>query len=150
MHCLLTVKLAKIIFLAKKERIDSTKERNVSDHRCDRIIVLHVSRKPRLNFSNLVSHDFLEGLEISERAGFEPAVRFNSYNSLANCRFRPLSHLSNSPEGVGFEPTVHLCTTVFKTAAIDHSAIPPLSRLVLFRRVSTRKTFKISTHATNG
>ena len=28
-------------------------------------------------------------------------------------------------EGVGFEPTVPLGTTVFKTAAFNHSAIPP-------------------------
>jgi hypothetical protein len=28
-------------------------------------------------------------------------------------------------EGVGFEPTVPYGTTVFKTAAFDHSAIPP-------------------------
>ncbi len=28
-------------------------------------------------------------------------------------------------EGVGFEPTEVLASTVFKTAAFDHSAIPP-------------------------
>jgi hypothetical protein len=28
-------------------------------------------------------------------------------------------------EGVGFEPTSPFGETVFKTAAIDHSAIPP-------------------------
>jgi hypothetical protein len=32
-------------------------------------------------------------------------------------------------EGVGFEPTSPFGETVFKTAAIDHSAIPPGSRL---------------------
>ena len=30
-------------------------------------------------------------------------------------------------EGVGFEPTEVLPSTVFKTAAFDHSAIPPCS-----------------------
>ncbi len=30
-------------------------------------------------------------------------------------------------EGVGFEPTEVLPSTVFKTAAFDHSAIPPLN-----------------------
>ena len=30
-------------------------------------------------------------------------------------------------EGVGFEPTEVLPSTVFKTAAFDHSAIPPIS-----------------------
>jgi hypothetical protein len=29
------------------------------------------------------------------REGFEPSVRFYSYNGLANRRFRPLSHLTN-------------------------------------------------------
>ena len=32
-------------------------------------------------------------------------------------------------EGVGFEPTSPFGETVFKTAAIDHSAIPPRIRL---------------------
>ena len=31
-------------------------------------------------------------------------------------------------EGVGFEPTSPFGETVFKTAAIDHSATPPLAR----------------------
>ena len=31
-------------------------------------------------------------------------------------------------EGKGFEPLVHCCTTVFKTAAFDRSAIPPVRR----------------------
>lgn len=29
-------------------------------------------------------------------------------------------------EGVGFEPTIPLGITVFKTAAFNHSAIPPI------------------------
>ena len=33
-------------------------------------------------------------VKLAERGGFEPPVRFNPYSSLANCRFRPLSHLS--------------------------------------------------------
>ena len=38
-------------------------------------------------------------------------------------------------EGVGFEPTSPFGETVFKTAAIDHSAIPPgirLRRITIF------------------
>lgn len=31
---------------------------------------------------------------LAERAGFEPAVPFDRYDSLANCSFRPLRHLS--------------------------------------------------------
>jgi hypothetical protein len=32
---------------------------------------------------------------MAERGGFEPPVRFNPYNGLANRRIRPLCHLSN-------------------------------------------------------
>ena len=37
--------------------------------------------------------------KLTERTGFEPAVRFDPYTDLANRRYRPLSHLSqiNSP-----------------------------------------------------
>ena len=35
------------------------------------------------------------------------------------------SNLGFLAEGVGFEPTSPFGETVFKTAAIDHSAIPP-------------------------
>src|SRR5688572_9875847 len=34
------------------------------------------------------------GIAVAERGGFEPPIRFYSYNGLANRRFRPLSHLS--------------------------------------------------------
>ena len=33
--------------------------------------------------------------KLAERGGFEPPVRFNPYNGLANRHFRPLSHLSS-------------------------------------------------------
>ena len=33
---------------------------------------------------------------IAERGGFEPPVRFNPYDSLANCWFKPLTHLSKA------------------------------------------------------
>lgn len=33
-------------------------------------------------------------MEVAERGGFEPPIRFYPYNGLANRRFRPLSHLS--------------------------------------------------------
>jgi hypothetical protein len=32
--------------------------------------------------------------KLTERTGFEPAVRFDPYTDLANRRYRPLSHLS--------------------------------------------------------
>ena len=37
-----------------------------------------------------------------------------------------------SAEKEGFEPPVHCCTTVFKTAAFDRSAISPLQRYKFF------------------
>ena len=42
-----------------------------------------------------------------------------------------ISHFS-SAEKEGFEPPVHCCTTVFKTAAFDRSAISPLQRYNFF------------------
>ena len=39
-------------------------------------------------------------------------------------------------EEVGFEPTVPCGTTVFKTAAFDHSATPPISSSVCRRHDS--------------
>ena len=39
--------------------------------------------------------------------------------------FNHLTNKLNMAEGVGFEPTEVLPSTVFKTAAFDHSAIPP-------------------------
>ena len=32
--------------------------------------------------------------KMAEREGFEPSVAFKDHNSLANCLFRPLRHLS--------------------------------------------------------
>ncbi len=43
-----------------------------------------------------IQHRFPHGKmkKLAERAGFEPAVRFDSYDGLANRSFRPLRHLS--------------------------------------------------------
>ena len=38
-------------------------------------------------------------LAMAERAGFEPAVRYDPYDDLANRCFRPLSHLSSNVSG---------------------------------------------------
>ena len=49
------------------------------------------------------------------------------HNCLAGSPVQPLLHLSRYVAvGVGFEPTVTCATTVFKTAAFVHSAIPPI------------------------
>jgi site-specific recombinase XerC len=43
----------------------------------------------------------------TERGGFEPPVRFDPYNGLANRRFRPLSHLSRGhSQSIGSKRTV--------------------------------------------
>ena len=36
------------------------------------------------------------GKKVAEGGGFEPPVRFDPYDSLANCWFKPLTHLSNA------------------------------------------------------
>ena len=46
--------------------------------------------------------------------------------------FNHLTNKLNMAEGVGFEPTEVLPSTVFKTAAFDHSAIPPFSYELIF------------------
>src|SRR5262249_44138540 len=64
---------------------------------------------------------------MAERRGFEPPDRFYPINRLAGGCLQPLGHLSAGrlAEGVGFEPTEPYGSAVFKTAALDHSAIPP-------------------------
>ena len=66
------------------------------------------------------------------RQGFEPWVQFYPHNRLAGGSDRPLRHLPErsafKAEGEGFEPPVTTrATAVFKTAALNHSAIPPYS-----------------------
>ena len=39
---------------------------------------------------------------------------------------QPIAQLPIVAEDVGFEPTVHCCTLVFKTSAFDHSANLPI------------------------
>src|SRR5271166_157623 len=46
---------------------------------------------------------------------------------LCRCTFLSKSFIINLAEGVGFEPTDPCGSPVFKTGAIDHSAIPPIS-----------------------
>lgn len=71
------------------------------------------------------------------RAGFEPAVEFNPDTHLAGEPNQPLWHLPRLPdaqsgkaEGEGFEPTMDCSIPVFKTGALNHSAIPP-SEMIL-------------------
>ena len=44
-------------------------------------------------------------------------------------------------EGVGFEPTELLHSTVFKTAAFDHSAIPPVKLIFNYHFANCRSIF---------
>ncbi len=82
--------------------------------------------------------------------GFEPTVHLSAYTHLAGEHLQPLGHLSviygtqnqvqcNLAEGVGFEPTVPFGTAVFKTAALNHSAIPPKSLPIIMKARLTRK-----------
>ena len=48
------------------------------------------------------------------------------YTRLASVRLWPLGHLPIDAEDQGFEPRVPFDTTVFKTAAFDRSASPPV------------------------
>ena len=72
---------------------------------------------------------------MAEREGFEPSVEVSPYTRLAGERLQPTRPSLQNPtlnllaEGVGFEPTSRFRETVFKTAAFNHSAIPPGSRL---------------------
>ena len=68
--------------------------------------------------------------------GFEPMNEFPRYPlsrraPSADSAISPFNWSTKLAEGVGFEPTELLHSTVFKTAAFDHSAIPP--RTVVFK-----------------
>ena len=54
-----------------------------------------------------------------------PGFNAISYKPMATSKICAANFLA---EGVGFEPTSPFGETVFKTAAIDHSAIPPWIR----------------------
>ena len=86
-------------------------------------------------------------ISLAEREGFEPSEGFKPFNGLANRPVKPLRHLSvhcvtressdcsashdgvnqnaDVAEGEGFEPSSPCGLPVFKTGAINHSAIPP-------------------------
>ncbi len=83
----------------------------------------------------------------AERAGFEPAKPFRGLHAFQACLFnhssispfRLIMYIKKQPASIkrkkqllllsaekeGFEPPEPLSSTVFKTAAIDHSAISP-------------------------
>ena len=65
---------------------------------------------------------------LAERGGFEPPIRFYSYNGLANRRFRPLSHLSNRglPKACTLE-AVSCCRLVSPGGLSSHCWTIPVS-----------------------
>ncbi len=79
---------------------------------------------------------------MAEREGFEPSVPFE-YTPLAGERLQPLGHLSKDcqvcpypwAEEEGFEPPEALTSAVFKTAALNHSATPPVFTMSVDRRL---------------
>jgi hypothetical protein len=83
--------------------------------------------------NSLIGHFFLLN---NQRGGRDsnPRSRFNPDNHLAGDPVQPLRHLPRCPtrfnylkqaEGEGFEPTMAFTIPVFKTGALNHSAIPP-------------------------
>ena len=83
----------------------------------------------------------MKALKVAETVRFELTVPLAGYDALARRWIRPLSHISvnlmikykfngiksKMAEDTGFEPAEPFGSTVFKTAAIDHSANPPLN-----------------------
>ena len=67
---------------------------------------------------------------MAEREGFEPSDQLPSRILSKDVHSATLpslhNHFSLLAEGEGFEPPVSRPTTVFKTAAFNHSAIPPI------------------------
>ena len=71
----------------------------------------------------------LRKIKMAEKEGFEPSRRYTRPTPLAGEPLRPLGYFSiglhasmKVAEREGFEPPEPLSSTVFKTAAIDHSA----------------------------
>jgi hypothetical protein len=73
----------------------------------------------------------------AERTGFEPAEGFNPFTDLANRRFRPLSHLSNSAPGI--DP-VTLAAIFDVAAALYFTDGPPGCKARVAGRVIPRAT----------
>ena len=64
----------------------------------------------------------------AEAKYYQPVTEYLNPKFLINSALYsiiPIAQLSPLAEGVGFEPTSHFRETVFKTAAFNHSAIPP-------------------------
>ena len=72
----------------------------------------------------------------------QATAHYSLLTSHSKKKKRLVSHFS-SAEKEGFEPPVHCCTTVFKTAAFDRSAISPLQRYKFFipRKSFSKKIF---------
>ena len=88
---------------------------------------------------------------MAEREGFEPSKEVSPLTRLAGERLQPArpSLLDSNKcislifmaEGVGFEPTELLHSTVFKTAAFDHSAIPPNTLFYIYHLGNYRSIY---------
>ncbi len=62
---------------------------------------------PSAYFQNRIKTSFCS---LAERGGFEPPVRVTPYDSLANCWFQPLTHLSRWFPNFGTANVVHIAT----------------------------------------
>ncbi len=75
--------------------------------------------------------------------GLDPKRAAKKETTALQATKKPTSYLVgfNSAERVGFEPTDLLQSTVFKTAAFDHSAISPIKRIRFLNAVANIRTF---------
>ncbi len=74
---------------------------------------------------------------LAERAGFEPAVRVTPYDSLANCWFKPLTHLSETWILLTFEesPSCHRVAIKSRSLGLD---FPPHCVYLAFSSIVAR------------
>ena len=85
------------------------------------------------------------GFLFAERQGFEPWDPVTGINGFRDRPIRPLWHLSEGglavrlAEREGFEPPDPCRSTVFKTAAIDRSAISPATKVQFFSNLQKTK-----------
>lgn len=68
---------------------------------------------------------FTKNVPLARFLNVKPPYRFESVRALSKIKTPGGPGVCNLAEEVGFEPTEPCGSTVFKTAAFNHSAIPP-------------------------
>ncbi len=83
---------------------------------------------------------------MAERGGFEPPVRFNPYNGLANRCFQPLSHLSKTSVNIGEYAFLHTANSrKALTTCNTYAALTPMKVTVEPRLKQGESCFALST-----